>query len=763
MKNCKINNISSCTGCSACANICPNGAITMQENKEGFLYPIIDENLCSGCKKCEQICPELNKIKLNPKINNTYAFIAQDKYKNNSSSGGAFALLAEKILLEGGYVAGCTLDNNFEAQHIIISDINDLYKLKGSKYIQSKIGNCYKETKKLLDENKKVLFSATPCQIAGLYSYLNKDYDNLLTIDVLCHGVPSIKVFRKYLQGFDDNIKEINFRYKTQSPYPMQPFIKIAADDKDYIEPFSHNLFIQLFLENMINRQSCSTCHYAKDERTGDITLGDFWKTEEIDYKLNSYSGISMVSFNNEKGQEYFEYFKNNSDTFIELPKENALKGNPVLYEPYKAHKNRKTFFDNLDNLTLEQNKKLCLDEKYDVGIMNLWYSHNFGAILTAYALQEFISSLGYSVKVINNFSEYFAQYKEYYNDIADKYLNITDLCQDEKDFKNLNKYFDTFITGSDQVFRIEYFADNFERFFLDFANFDKKKIAFSASFGQDYINAAEEYINCAKDLIKQFDYVSTRELSGIDICKKYFDCKAEFMIDPVFIAEQQVYEKLALNSKKDFSSKIVAYVLDENDEYKEPYDKFSDKEIYRLKIDNDTIEDFIKAFRQADYIITDSYHGVCFAIIYNKPFICIANKFRGYSRFESLGEIFNIKNHIFDNIQEAISNINNLDNINYEQIHSEIIKYRNYIKDKLKEIIDNPKNFNPEIIYKSLQNLKDKNKVLEDEVRTLKEKESFLERYISKLDVYAKNLENKISKLDKVRKTILLLRGVLS
>lgn len=203
-----INKKDNCCGCYACVNVCPKDCISMEEDSEGFNYPCVDKSKCVDCTLCEKVCPIINKDKVAQGSNeedNTYvAYTKNATVRKNSSSGGMFTELAESVLKNNGVVFGCAFDDDFNAHHIMIDNISDLEKLRGSKYIQSQIESTYKEAEKLLKNGKLVLFSGVACQIAGLNSYLRKDYNNLITVDVLCHGVPSGKAWRKYI---DDNQK----------------------------------------------------------------------------------------------------------------------------------------------------------------------------------------------------------------------------------------------------------------------------------------------------------------------------------------------------------------------------------------------------------------------------------------------------------------------------------------------------------------------------------------------------------------------------
>lgn len=354
-----------CTGCGMCTNICQKNAIQMVEGKHGFIYPSIDGDLCIDCGLCKKTCPANVKQINDSTVKGVYAAWANDKViQKQSTSGGIFSILAKEILDVGGVVVGVAWNDKFHATHVICDNIDDLNKLRGSKYAQSDTGNLYVKVKSYLLDGKKVLFSGTPCQNAALHSYLGKDYENLLTVDLVCHGVPSSRLFDEYLQSFAKGIKNISLRYK--DPYWDFTFVRIEFQDGScYQKHTVDDPYFNLFNIGYSIRESCHGCKYTTLHRESDITLADFWGYRAHNFRTSKFlNGTSLVLVNSKKGQNIFEQVKKsiyyeNADLNV------ALKRNKCLSEPFKVDERKlASFWADYDNGMLVKE----LDEKYTKG-----------------------------------------------------------------------------------------------------------------------------------------------------------------------------------------------------------------------------------------------------------------------------------------------------------------------------------------------------------------------------------------------------------
>lgn len=345
-----------CTGCGACYNICPKNAITMQVDEEGFKYPMIDKEKCINCKLCEKICPVLNKVKKEEQelTNVIAAYTKNDEERTISSSGGIFFELADIILAKKGAIVGAGYDEKFNVVHKIIYNKEDLKELQGSKYVQSATKDTYKETKKILENGIEVLYVGTPCQIAGLKSFLQKDYDNLYTCDLICHGVPSPKVWQKYLSEYKGKIQNCYFRNKDNGWNCFS--MKILFDNNKFKRfKMTKDDFIRLFLNNYTLRPSCYDCKFSKIPRIADISLGDFWGVEGKYAEFNDDKGTSLILVNSEKGQELLENIKDKIIYKENCDLDYAIKCNPCICGSVKEPEKRKEFFNDLDKMKIKQ------------------------------------------------------------------------------------------------------------------------------------------------------------------------------------------------------------------------------------------------------------------------------------------------------------------------------------------------------------------------------------------------------------------------
>jgi len=344
-----------CCGCTACMSICQKQAIIMKPDEDGFLYPQIIENICVKCEQCIKVCPvrkENNFVKNLGKPEVYAVKHKNDQIRMTSSSGGMFVAISDYILDKGGVIYGADYNNNFVVCHkrAITKEKRDC--LKGSKYVQSDMGQTYQQVKQDLDNYMYVLFTGTSCQVSGLKTYLNKEYERLYTQDLVCHGVPSPKVFEDYkaylTKEYNSEIEYISFRHKyNDDKYgPSTQTMKIIFKNKKvYIKHSSEDIFYKLFLHNFILRPSCYRCIYTNLQKPGDITLADYWKIEKTIPDFQDGKGISLVLVNTKKGKEMFANVKehldfkvSNTEDCIQYPLQHPSPYAPKYYPFWKDY-----------------------------------------------------------------------------------------------------------------------------------------------------------------------------------------------------------------------------------------------------------------------------------------------------------------------------------------------------------------------------------------------------------------------------------------
>ena len=306
-----------CSGCHACANACPKNCISMVSDEEGFWYPQVDKSKCIDCGLCEKVCPIIHKWQSDDNRTTTAmaAINMNDEIRLKSSSGGIFTLIAEKIIEQDGVVFGAAFAGDFKSvRHICVDNKADLEKLRGSKYVQSKICDTYKQAKEYLDSGRKVLFTGTPCQIGGLYSYLRKPYENLFTQDIICHGVPSPMVWERYVDFREKKsasaTQRMIFRHKK---YGWKTYAVLFgfSNNTAYVKRLHEDAYMRAFLSNSCLRPSCYVCSFKSIKRQADITLADFWGIQNVLPEMDDDKGTSLVLVHSEKGRKMIDDLSN--------------------------------------------------------------------------------------------------------------------------------------------------------------------------------------------------------------------------------------------------------------------------------------------------------------------------------------------------------------------------------------------------------------------------------------------------------------------
>lgn len=358
-----------CTGCSSCAQTCPHGAISMLADVEGFLMPSIDSTKCVECHLCEKSCPVLNyKPEGNEVSPDAYAAWSLED-RTRSSSGGIFSAFARFVLAKGGVVFGAAFDERMHCRHIFVEDIDGLEPLRGSKYVQSDVADTFRQAKAFLKDGRMVLYCGTPCQIAGLKAYLKRGYENLLMLDLACHGVPSDAVFQAYIAKISTRFAGMTavagFEFRRRDRWGKAPSVSLGGKLTSLYG--SDNLYMAAFDKGAMFRKSCYTCPYARLPRVGDCTIADFWGIGRhgVPFRQDTLKGVSLVLVNNAKGADCFGRLAN---VFVEKRTlREALVENHNLVAPSKPYEGREEViraFLNSDETLAETDRRLKLVDR---------------------------------------------------------------------------------------------------------------------------------------------------------------------------------------------------------------------------------------------------------------------------------------------------------------------------------------------------------------------------------------------------------------
>jgi len=634
----------------------------MEPDRNGFPVPRIQDS-CTGCGACLKICPAADKT-LSKNNARTYAVMDTPEERRKSSSGGMFGIMARKILQNGGLVCGAAYSEDYlSVNHIIISDAAQLDLLRGSKYVQSSTGECFQAVERQLKAGRQVLFSGTPCQVDGLRHFLRTDYKNLILVDIVCHGVPSPLVYRKYISENKPGklLQKVDFREKAHWGWGTAS--SIFADNRVYRKDCYTDPYWKAFLGGMSTRACCGECKYASMSRYGDITIGDFWGVSEIAPAMDDRLGTSLVLVNTDKGKKFWDSLKKGIPRQMEIPPqqvyEGAKKHNGQLIGARKSHWARSRFFELLSRKSVADAYQWAETSHYDVGVTGWWYNENYGGALTYYALNRVLAKMGLSVLMIAKCSDapdYRPNAESIPYRFALKHYRISKNYT-HKSIQTLNRHCDAFISGSDQLFNPYLWEYSGPQYFLDYAGIENRIISYASSFG-NISSIPEAFRMKFSYLLHRFDALSVREDYAVPLCEEAFGITPQKVLDPVFLCDMKEYDRLADASGLSIEEPyLLSFFLDPDNAKRDAVLYLSQKlgfksinllnatdfennkkklNLENTKTDID-VEEWIYYYKHASFIITDSFHGTCFAILFQKPFISVANLQRGERRFVSM------------------------------------------------------------------------------------------------------------------------------
>ena len=665
-----------CTGCGACYNKCPTNAITMETDKDGFLYPCINEDRCIDCGGCYEICPQ---VKMVPKNNLLTAYGVSCSYSE------AVSVFAGAIFQQGGSVCAPKYSDDFmSVYHAWANNADELVPLLDAKFVQSNTKNTFKETRELLEGGKTVLFIGLPCEISGLYSFLNKKYNKLYTLDYACGGHDSVNAYssfiREYSQGKELTGVQLNVssQIATAVQFKDGTAKQSAVNDSKWLEG-----------QGVTKGECCYKCGYADIDRVADITLA----TGKTECGLKNENDI-VVLLNNKKAANLFDNLQK-AVPCQEISAVKAQSGCERLKKPINKDEYRKYFFNKLYkgyHSALWYGKGM----RFDVGIIGWWFASNYGSSLTYYALAKILEDTGrkpifiHVPKLDGTPWDRDAQQTIKFIEKRFRVAKYRDMAH----IHEVNNFCDAFMLGSDQMWTP--LATNLVgyTFFLDFADLNKKKIALSTSFGQDTFEADENICATAGDFLRRFDAISVREYSGVDICKNKFGVDAQQIIDPVFLCTEKQYDELVSEVSLELPKKyLLSYILDPSAEKEEAVKKIAKKEkleiisIMSMRdydknasnwhvgkiVPKPSTEEFLHYVKNCSYLVTDSHHGACMGIIYKRPYAAITNASRGVTRFETVAKAFGLESRVLYHPLDALENDEIHKHIDYDKVFEKI------------------------------------------------------------------------------------------
>lgn len=740
-----------CMGCGACSAVCEHSALHLNEDSLGFLTPEIDDEACTLCGMCEDVCPVLENGKshfstVNPKnFPKTWrVFGAQnvdESVLSNSSSGGVFWALTKSFcekFKNNAVVYGAAFTENFERTTITRAEnLEDCQQFCGSKYLEAHADFSLPQILIDLKKGKHVLFTATPCKVAGLKAFLKLlkvNSQNLVTVELICHGVASPAAWGKSLKKLKNElgfhtINAISMRKKIVKWEHSQLWIQgeTANGIRHKTQALYDSWFGKLFGRDFALREACYRCPFHLEHSFADIQIGDFWGVpKKLRQKFNADLGISVILCKTQKGLEYVK----NASRFLKLIQSTfsaARPNNPMLEVPAERPTLRDDFerdfktlpfekvYEKYDNHTAEIQEwefykfnspaRTKTPKEADVGIVTLGLHTNYGGNLQTFALQQALKKIGFSATTLQ-FNFWWNDNSKGFNNgrivraFTEKNIHLTPKVLPPFEWQKLAKMrFKNLIVGSDQVWRRVFLGNAIYSFFLDFAKYQKiPKIAYAASFGTETDSEyCLEEVTRLKILLKQFNALSCREDSGVAILKKW-GFEAQHLLDPTLLLNANDYAQFFPNvpKKENF---VFAYLLDRS-----PYKTAVAKQVANAKnlklfeINDSTdvikpsVERWLWRFQNADFVVTDSFHGTVFSLIFGKAFISILSG-QTTTRFLSLAKLFDLGEHLLieSELPKSKEKVNALiqSGIDFERIHQKLTDYQkesfNFLEKHLK------------------------------------------------------------------------------
>ena len=684
-----------CCGCYACYNACPRKAISMAVDYEGNCRSVVDMLSCVDCGQCVKVCPQLNAEHENSPKPRCYAFKAEEGEVRRAASGGAFMPMAELVLSRGGYVCGVVYDDDLNAVYRMTKDIEVVRRMQKSKYVFSEMGEIYKEIEAALGSGDEVLFVGCPCQVAAVKGYV-KDRSRLYAVDLICAGLPSKGIYRRYLEELSEDGRVVGLEFR-DSDLPYGTLV-VEREDGSRDMRF-RDLYFTGFLRHMFKSGACAYCEFATIPRQGDVTIGDLWNYDKILYDVDGSKGISCVLVNSDKGERLFSAISEKASYLRKVPSAFVTRFNRFNAKRPAGPATER--FQYLLDRGYSVTKALdyAINSKFDVAITGFWRAPNYGGDLTYFALYNVVMDMGLepifveacNPKPVGPRPQSPVRMMHRYPDfsIAPWYPNREKQAEINLRVKNV-------MVGSDQVWNPRLLSpEGLKTYSLDFVSSWRNSVAYASSFGTTTYEAdtpqKAEHIR----ILKRIKHVSVRELSGVEICEK-FGIKAKHVLDPVMLCDMKHYQDLIDGADMSYPAAYMLAFIRHVNVHMDPVAMSSHLGMMPLNVggpDYDynkpapypitnvrTVENWLKAIQDSSFILTDSFHATVLAILFRKPFISVYGRMdeaTGKGRMSSLLNTLGLGDRIYRTTADAIAAGAPKRPIDFDAVHERLESFR--------------------------------------------------------------------------------------
>lgn len=704
-----------CAGCHTCKLLCPTHAISVDAHPADGPVMSVNQNLCVHCNLCSSRCPQCNCFTPDrASLGECFAVMASDEIRIKSASGGAFPVLASAILARGGVVCGAVW-NGFQVEHVLASTTQELAAMYESKYVRSNLNDIYARIAVLLEQHRPVLFTGCPCQVAGLYAFLGGDHNQLITIDLICHFAPGAELFDRYLTDCypRNSLRSIRFRPKERSGWNATTLLAEYTDGRCDLKSVENDPYLKGYHSRVLMPSVCEACRYSGDTRQGDLTIGDFWFIDQYRKDLDDKKGTSILLLNSEKGRCLFEQAQTAFQRVEKVPSDLLHTNRPARSQAYPQ---RDRFLQSLhQGNTFRKALEIAMEYPYDLGIVSIWSEPNYGSELTYYALYRVITQMGLKALMIERpvSAAWKAQSsdKTLFQNFPYPANAIAPLYQDTIDMYRLNDMCRGFMVGSDQMWHPQLYRAFGEFSFLNFVQENKLKIAYATSFGCDQWQSDAAMQRDILHSLQRFDAISVRESSGMRLLKDAFGLSGDLVLDPIFLCGRHILDELSAKAnRKPAGPFLGAYILDITAEKKNAVLQYASKHALPVNfitdarqhgdaapedpvvVNNASLEEWIYNFAMADFVITDSYHGMCLCLLFHKQFFCIANTSRGLTRFKSLLSMLHLEDRLVMNSDELLQKSEETPPVDFEKVDAILQPWIEKSRQWLKNALNLPK-----------------------------------------------------------------------